>query len=186
MRWLLLAPLVLLLAALHIARQSLLRGRAAAPPVGPDGSVTMAYPGRHRLYILVPSTLCLAFVLVLPFIVGFSQPLDVLPFALLLAFFAAAAVHGLRTALDTVSFSPGGITSRSPLGKLRFMRWEEVRSISYRRSLEWLALTADNAPTIRVSALLPGIDGFVHELWRRVEPGACGGVGEYHAQRPGV
>jgi hypothetical protein len=186
MRWLFLAPLVLLLVALHIARHALLRGRAAVPRAGPDGTVTMAFPGRSRLYIVLPSTLCLAFILVLPLIVGFSHPLDVLPFALLLAFFAVGAAGSLREALTTVSFSPAGITSRSPLRKPRFMRWEVVRGISYRRSLEWLTLTADNAPTIRVSALLPGIDGFVHEVWQRVEPSACGGVGEYSAQRPNL
>jgi len=184
MRWLILAPPVLVLVALDIARHAVLHRRAAAPPVGPDGTVTMAYAGRYRLYILLPSTLCIALVGALPFAVGFSQPVDPLAFALLLAFFAAAAVWGLRDALTTVSFSPVGITSRSPFGKPRFMRWEEVRSISYRRTLEWLALTSENAPTIRVSALLPGIDGFVQELSRRVEPSACGGVGEYYATRP--
>lgn len=65
-------------------------------------------------------------------------------------------------------YSDEGLDYGSMLGRRGHMRWKDVKSVRYVRSMKWFKLHASDGSTARISAMMMGLPGFAQRVMTQV------------------
>lgn len=87
----------------------------------------------------------------------------------LYALFAALSAPLLwETMRFALVVSPDGLDCRSPWRPRLFIRWEEIKRVSYSPSLSWFVISATGGNTFRLSIFVAGLSSFLEACEQNV------------------
>jgi hypothetical protein len=92
--------------------------------------------------------------------------------AVFLAFAAMAAYLLVDYARADHAVSPEGLAYRTLLGRGRFLRWSELRSVRYAPAMKWFRLEAQDGAVVRLSVMLMGLPELAREVLAQAPPSA--------------
>ena len=146
------------------------------PATSPDGIVEL----RHGQKYLILAIACVLLGPILFIALAVSNREDVtgsiwFPIMIAIVFFIGAwmFLDALRT---RVALHANGVRASTPLGRTRYLEWNEIRSISWNPFAGWLGLRAEGKPSIRLSDNLRGRDALLERLRREVGDNAFRGA----------
>jgi hypothetical protein len=144
--------------------------RSRTTPRAPADAQMLVHPRSTLVIGMLCAGLFLTFAVLSAVLPGTSGSPALSLFFLCFAFLGFVMILEYRNARHTLT--PDGLSYGTLVGGTGTLRWAEVRRFSYSESAKWFRMELADGRTVRVSAMLLGLQEFAQAALAQVPPAA--------------